>query len=214
MNQLFNSNILSYSQINRIKKCSYESLYLLDFKINNDEIILKISGSTLNVYTIILKDIYLTCNCPDFFAKKMFCKHICFVICFIGRIYDENVFIRKSLNNFQKEIITLRILNNCFNEPDIINDFLINKYKNKILKLNDNVILKRNIQDECPICYLEMNENIKDDNKKDIFTCSKCNNCVHMNCMLIWIKNKKNCVYCREEIDTNKSNEEYINISN
>lgn len=210
MNTLFKSSILSYSQKNRIKKCSYESLYLLDFKINKDDITLKISGSTLNVYTIYLKDIYLSCNCPDFLSKNIFCKHICYVICFIGKIHDETIFIKQSLNHFQKQIIILRLLNNCFNEPDIINDFLINKYKYKLLKLKDNDILKRNIQDECPICYLDMNKD--KDNFEKIFTCSNCKNCVHMNCMLIWIKNKESCVYCRQEI-SNDSKENYINIS-
>ena len=77
MNNLFNSKSIQYCQKNRIKKCSYESLYLLETIFTNNLITLKITGSTLNVYTITILDGNITCNCPDSMKMKYFCKHIC-----------------------------------------------------------------------------------------------------------------------------------------
>jgi hypothetical protein len=207
MNNLFNSNNISYCQKNRIKKCSYESLYLLETIFNNNLITLKMTGSTLNVYTIIISDRIIKCNCQDSMKRTYFCKHICFVICFIGKIYDENIFINYTLGYDEINSIIIRLLHNCSNDPNIVNNMLIDKYKSKILNIKDDnkSVLKRNINEDCPICYIVMN---KDD---PLFICHQCNNCVHMECMKIWLKNKNTCVYCREKIGDKV--EGYLNIS-
>ena len=54
MNELCKNNLLKHEQKTCLVKCSYQLLYLLKVNFSdNDDIIFKITGSTLNVYTVI-----------------------------------------------------------------------------------------------------------------------------------------------------------------
>ena len=98
MISLRKSFLLSFEQKKRIDKCSYECIYLLETKFNDNGFILKLSGSTLNIYTVKLYNNILNCDCMDN-TKNIYCKHIYFVICFIGQIYNEDTFTRNYLND-------------------------------------------------------------------------------------------------------------------
>jgi uncharacterized Zn finger protein len=188
MNNLLKSNKISEFQKVRINKSMYQSIYLLDVKYIDSIVELTITGSTLNIYTVKIIDLNIYCNCPDIKFTSCFCKHICFVLCIIGKLYNENLFIIKKLCPIEKENILL-ILRNIHKDPqpDIINSMLIEKYN----KIN---FIPRNLEDECPICYISFKKEDK------LYSCVKCLNCVHKECMKMWLKNKKNCVFCRSEI--------------
>lgn len=195
MNTLLKSKKISELQKNRIGKSMYESIYLLDIKFINKDIEMIISGSTLNIYTVKLIELDIYCNCPDIKFKNTFCKHICFVICTIGKIYNENLFIIKKLLKEEKDCIILR-LNNISTEPNITNLMLIEKYK----KIN---FIPINLEDDCSICY---NPYKKEDK---LYTCQICSNTVHKECMKIWLESGKTCIFCRTKI----VNIEYVNIA-
>ena len=113
MNSLLKTILISSEQKTRISKCHYQSIYLLEKTKTYDSIILKVSGSTLNVYTVTIKDLVITCDCPDSYHMHeiIFCKHICFVICVIGKIYDDNIFIKGRLTEDEKMDIIFILFN-------------------------------------------------------------------------------------------------------
>jgi hypothetical protein len=205
------SQLLSSEQKTRIDKCNYESIYLLESIINNNDITLKLSGSTLNIYTISIYNSIISCDCPDFKKcklKNIYCKHICFVICFIGKIYNYETFNRNILNKEELETIHSRLLDNCSNDPDIIWEYIINKY-NTIKNTENKFIIKELpiIESECSICFDNINNNDK------LVKCPECKNVFHCECMQKWLKINKTCVLCRNDIWKQFKNNEYLNIS-
>ena len=215
-------NIFS-EQKNRIKKVRNESFYLIKKEIIEDDIILKITGSTYNIYTItIKKGGLITCDCIDSCTRchdyGLFCKHVCFVYFKIGRIKDESMFIKKKLLTKNYNTLKQR-LNNCWDDNKIVNKELINKF-NRITSETSHELLEifkpintRNIEDDCPICFNSLKEG-------DIKKCPKCENGVHNECIEKWLIKHNNCVYCRDDIwellkkSSKESTEDgYLNIS-
>ena len=210
MISLLTSNLLCEKQKNRISKSSYQSMYLLEKTLTNSGVELKISGSTLNVYTVIIDDLNITCDCPDIYEcnkHKLYCKHICFVISMIGKLYNVEIFLNKKLKIEEKVFIILRLFN-ISNDPDIINDMLIKKYNNLKLKLllQTNNIEPRNKCEDCVVCFNTMKDNF--------YTCNICSNAIHNDCLEIWLQKNKTCVFCRNTIEKNlKVKDTYLNIS-
>jgi len=164
MDSLLNSKYISKNQIDRIRKSMYQCFFLLKSIFTNDdkECEIRLTGSTLNVYKITIKDCIFNCDCPDFIysdRNNMYCKHICFVICYIGKIRDEQLFIKRALTEENKKQIfsrltSINVIDN--NDDNIICKTLTDKYNS----INDNessVIDPRNIDDDCAICFLPLN---------------------------------------------------------
>jgi hypothetical protein len=209
MLSLRKSTLLSREQRERVNKCSYECIYLLETKFNDNEFTLKISGSNLNIYTVRLFDNTLKCDCLDK-LNNTYCKHICFVICFIGQIYNEDTFNRNYLNDNEIKSIFERLHNNCDNDPNIIWKYIIDKYNN--IKNDENKFCKENsinINTDCSICYEILKE---DDN--NISKCPVCKNAFHDVCIQDWLKINKNCVLCRDDIWKEFKNNKYLNMDN
>lgn len=211
MNSLMYSTLIHKEQKNRISKSHYQTIYLLETIINNkDHIIFKLTGSTLNVYTIIIDNLNILCDCPDSDNKhdKLFCKHICFVICVIGNIYSIDTFVSKKLTKDQKTDIIFNITK----DTTIASKFLSEKYLNMKFKLiNDSKnknLETRNIKDDCTICFNIM------ENKEDIYTCKNCFNAVHKECLKMWMREKNTCIFCRNYVNLcTPENNRYLNIS-
>ena len=213
MKQLLKSKIIKNEQKERILKGSYESIYLIDVKLIKNNFKLKLTGSTLNIYTITLDKNYLTCNCLD--SKKfclknnLYCKHICFILLFIGKFTTENVFTFNVLSS-ETKIQLIKNIKHEYYPKDIVScPYLIDKYNDKI---KNNIIFKNiennNINSTCGVCQNEIKDN------KYVLVCPKCNNLVHKKCILKWLKYNNNCVYCRDTIWKNYSNQGYLNINN
>ena len=207
MLSLRKSTLLSHEQKKRLDKCSYECIYLLEIKFLSTGFTLKICGSTLNIYTVTLDDNILKCDCLDK-INNTYCKHICFVICFIGNIYDEETFNRNCVNDNEIKSICSRLHNNCDNDPNIIWEYILGKYNGiKNTKNNFSKENSLNIGTDCSICYEILEQ---DDN--NIVKCPSCKNAFHNNCMRKWIKTNKTCVICRSDIWKEFKNNKYLNI--
>lgn len=147
------------------------------------------------------------CNCSDhkFNSSKQnkVCKHICFVVCKLGKILDPNFFETKQLSeeHFQK-ILEKATDTNTFRDctlcrvPDTVTIELFQEKKKTITE-----------DDTCPICYDAFTENINEFNNTNnlslVNTCLSCPNCynyVHKECMHVWLERKDTCVYCRNDI--------------
>ena len=163
MYSLLNSKYITNNQIDRIKKSMYQCFFLLKSTFTNDnkDCEIRLTGSTLNVYKITIKDCIFNCDCPDFIysdKNNMYCKHICFVICYIGKIRDEQLFIIRELSEEHKNQIFLRLISiNVIdnNDDNIICKTLSDRYNS--IKDQSTIINPRNIEDDCAICFLPLN---------------------------------------------------------
>ena len=135
MNELFKNNLLDDAQKISLKKCSYQMLYLLKTYFPEDNsIVFEITGSTLNVYKVIFRNDTFECNCHNT-NKSIFCKHICFIICYVCKLYDIDIFLDLKLNPCHKLILILRLFSESYCTDERVYDKnLANKY-NIILKV-------------------------------------------------------------------------------
>ncbi len=216
---------MNYQQQKRYNKIFTENLYLLDKKYDKDNMIFQMSGSTANIYKIIIysNTKNIICNCPDMksWAKSYncICKHCCFIIfrvlqCFTTQqtnffniLYFTDIEINCMKDKFNKLTMT--------NNENYVDNILIKKFQNIDIKNNNNKFIQnREINDEeyCIICFEDFIEN----NKKNNVECPICHNIIHNQCMKKWIKmGKINCVYCRSDVwknFTKKIHNEYINL--
>ena len=150
MISLIKSHLILQKQKDRINKAHYQSLYLLEKNLTENSTELKLTGSTLNIYTIMINNLDITCDCPDIYEcnkYNLYCKHICFVICMIGKLYIEEIFINKKIKQEHKITIIFKLFNNIFYDPNIFSDMLSEKYsilKFKLLTEQNNIIEERN----------------------------------------------------------------------
>jgi uncharacterized Zn finger protein len=206
MINLLKSDLISKKQKERINKAHYQCLYLLEKNLTDKSIEIKLTGSTLNIYTITINDLNITCDCPDIYQcnkYNLYCKHICFVICMIGKIYCTDIFMNKKLKEEDKYVIISKLFN-IFDDPDpdpdIVFHMLLEKYN--ILKLKMTPTEARNKEEECSICYNKLDT--------DLYTCHICSNAIHNTCLDIWIKTNNICIFCRNTVEKESK---YLNIS-
>jgi hypothetical protein len=96
------------------------------------------------------------------------------------KIYDISFFDKNlSKENINKLIVILS--NNDIWSDKKISFKAINKEFNEI---------KESEEKTCPICCDNLDI-------KEIINCPICKNCIHKECMHIWLENKRECVYCR-----------------
>ena len=134
MDVLLKSSIICNNQKNRLRKSLYQNFYLVETIFTIRGAILKITGSTLNIYTIKLIDLNMYCDCQDSF-RNLFCKHICFVIYTIVKINNYELFITKFLKSktafelpeegFKEKIAKFILANNINSNPEIFMNYLI-----------------------------------------------------------------------------------------
>lgn len=190
---------MKYDQQRRFNKLNTEEFYLLDHTSCNRETQFyefTISGSTRSVYTVKLYTTGKTfCTCPDFVGHAAragcVCKHVCFVFARVLKYPDPDLEFYETLTfDYPK----MQELCRCFTlDSSVVNMSLTDKYID--LKENKPKFDKyRAIQadDECPICYTELSENI--------LGCPACLGAVHIKCMEKWLTNKKTCCYCRNPV--------------
>ena len=204
MISLIKSHLILQKQKDRINKAHYQSLYLLEKNLTENSTELKLTGSTLNIYTIMINNLDITCDCPDIYEcnkYNLYCKHICFVICMIGKLYIEEIFINKKIKQEHKITIIFKLFNNIFYDPNIFSDMLSEKYsilKFKLLTEQNNIIEARNKDEDCSICYNKLDVNI--------YTCITCSNAIHNSCLEIWLKKNNTCIFCRNIIEKKLTN--------
>ena len=194
-------------QKSRLDKSLIENFFLLNSKFDSNKLVLKISGSTFNIYTIEICNLKINCDCSDNLIRcrslGIFCKHICFVYKKIGKIEDNNFFINKVLTQTEYNQILNRLHdteNKCDQLTDLFNNLVLNVDSKEEVKA-------RNIDDDCPICYEILN-------KQKIIICKKCQNAVHQSCWNLWSQQKNTCVFCRNIVQIHKKmNSNYINLN-
>src|SRR3989304_6374742 len=207
MNYIAYKTIISAQQYKRLIKLNTDKFYLIKSILKDDIYTLKISGSTGNIYSVNVQQKSIECDCTDYLIHcrntDLICKHICFVvhrICKIlnTKIYERRYFNKKEFNIFKNSI------KNVWHDNDIVNDMYVKKY-DQFNKLNDNsfnAIDARNLEDDCPICFIPLRESLI----SDIAKCPECINPLHVDCINEWNKRNPTCVFCRSDVWTNYGN--------
>ena len=218
MDGILNSPNVHYIQKIRIKKSMYQNFYLLHTVFNETGFDLKVTGSTLNVYTVRLSETLFKCDCKDFDycnIHDIYCKHICFVICYIGKLRDEKIFTDRVINSNQIRHLSQRLQMECYNDPNIVNNMLINRFQTLTKSLNEPadrfkpVDNPPNFHDnDCVICCLSLTF-------ENILRCPDCLKIIHKSCMKEWLTRSETCPFCRSKIwnECFKDSSGYLNIS-
>lgn len=143
-----------------------------------------IQGSSVNTYKVCISDKIQTCECQDFKSRGIMCKHILMVI---GRIAnDKETFGRISIDNYTN----IYTLNPDF---DTLLDSRISNSSNDSVS-NDSSNDSSNEthkEDDCCICYESMKSCIH------LYSCQKCKNFFHDECIIRWKRIKNTCPLCR-----------------
>ncbi len=173
----------SSNQARRLQRINTEEFYLLSFETQNTSnvnSVFKIAGSTQNVYTIKLyKNNTFFCDCLDSKSHCQtlgcVCKHICFIVCKIGKIFDSTFFIERKLTNEQVELLINKLQ---FTHEDIVDEELVIKFSKLLNDKKETAELfkkRREIlpEDECSVCYDSLTNN------KHIVACPTCKNWFH-----------------------------------
>lgn len=217
---------LSRLQKLRLLRAQNERYYLLDHPRLPEACvkppwIFRVSGSTLNVYTVRIvggTTGRIECDCPDGLraqqrhssssATPYICKHACFVIRRVLRLRDNATIIaNRSLNSsdIQEAAQRLHDINNTDSTDNIGDDGIIDenltRRLQKALELKSSAsaafsVTREIKQDkECPICYTEL----LDGTSSSLVACPTCRNSFHSKCMQRWLASapKPTCVCCR-----------------
>lgn len=207
---------LENNQTKRIKSMTKGPIYLLNIKKEPSKFVLSISGSSRNIYQIIVEEEQRTinCNCPDSkgWAKhyKCVCKHCCFVlleVCKDTITLDSDFFQNLKFNDEDFGKITEKLLEKFvfFNSyeflrsnDDIVSIELLDKFQQMQIQESEEPsykakkIIKKD--EQCPICMQEFNE------EEENLECPECKNLLHKTCMEQWLNiGHQNCVYCRSD---------------
>jgi len=201
MNNLLKSKNIKKYQLDRIIKSCYQPIYILDIKyFENDIIEVIVSGSTLNLYILQISTTNIICNCNEtkFNTEiNIFCKHICFLICCLSKIYNELIFTNKKISNKELEFIKDKIKSiNVNSDTEVTSKYLFEKFKNINNKQNDTLfkpVKEINHEEDCSIC-------LKNFENKKIVSCPNCENIIHEECMNEWINKNCTCIFCRSDI--------------
>ena len=202
---------LPIPQSTRLSRMYSERHYLLHFKFENEMSVLSVSGSTGNIYTIVIDKNEISCNCPDFrgYAREdgVYCKHCCFVI---YRVLSSHLLPRHveprnidvdTCKNWQK-LLAQKQLDQLQHValPSLCKKYEISHKKENNIHLKDFGVVSPQdckkidkLNDPCGICY----EDLKD--AKCLVECGECLNLLHKECADIWLRNGtvETCVYCR-----------------
>jgi hypothetical protein len=215
---------MNIKQKERIAKMYNEPFYLLDIK-KEDKYIFTISGSTANLYRVIIHNNRISCDCPDgtLWSKKFncICKHCCFVLIKVlkMKVPELNNDILSTLefgDNIYAKVIekTNNIINN-FSNLDCVNQNYINKFKNIKPDNKKTYVVDKEINkdDDCGICFDSIGNNID-----ILIECPDCKNVIHKLCMEKWLNcGNKTCVFCRSTSWGSyfvKKDGKYINLLN
>ena len=210
---------MNTNQYKRYLKSTTEKIYLLDiYSTTNNEITCKISGSTQNVYTVIIKNMTIKCDCPDMEGwskiQHCICKHCCFVLFKVLKIYTcgaTSSSISKNFKDFHKNKFIfssedLSVIEYATKNIELTrtNDYYRPSISSKYKELCNKTIPKPiDDDDTCVICFDNLNDG-------EIVTCGTCKNHIHADCMKKWLSSNNSCVYCRSSWNP----QTYLNINN
>jgi len=219
--------IKSNEQILRIQRSLTQPFYLLEYSFDGDICSFNISGSTTNVYKVVLTDSNIQCDCPDMercLGMNCICKHCWFVLLRVLKVYQfsvpRNLFNRvaRISTDYANTLVFSKFdrdyIEHCYMNLDSHIDQALcnNELKQKYYRFKEqglNNIFEdksKEMDDNCPICMNSFDE------PQNLINCPTCKKYVHKKCMDSWLKIRKNCPMCRSDVFLNYGKTKYINL--
>jgi hypothetical protein len=134
------------------------------------------------------------CSCADHkfnsTKKNIVCKHICFLICKIGKFLKPDIFTNKKLSDDDLALLLAKLQSS----GDIWKDQTIAKILDKITLDTFKQFLKA-IDDCCPVCF----NDLTDEDKPELLSCPTCKNYIHSECADIWLEQRACCALCKSD---------------
>ena len=207
---------MSYLIDNRVKRAMNSNFYLVYFIRQASVFNFYVLGSGIYIYHIKVKRKSIQCNCEDFTNHKTLCKHICFVLFKLLKLYRKKIF-----GNYKYEYILRRDQPNLHTETTFFDTFKFPKldwllfkkyYKNIELKTSffcsqyfkkfesyyssySHLLAKQIVypkDENCTICMDKID--------KGVF-CLVCKKNYHIDCINTWLSSciHKKCPLCRSD---------------
>ncbi len=134
------------------------------------------------------------CSCADHkfnsTKKNIVCKHICFLICKIGKFLKPEIFSAKKLSDEDLALLLAKLTST----GDVWKDQTIAKILDKITLDTFKQFIKA-IDDCCPVCFNDLSDN----DKPQLLACPTCKNYIHSECADIWLEQKESCAMCKSD---------------
>lgn len=139
------------------------------------------------------------CSCPDHkfnsTKKDMVCKHICFLVCKVGKVLDPAFFVDKRLTQAQFDAFKAV----AENTQQLLTDLTICRPPDNVTQELFRSRAKPIAADDlCPICF----DDFVEDDAVPLLSCPTCKNYTHEECMRVWLERNRICVYCRSDVWT------------
>lgn len=194
-----------------------QKMYIVDWAKTNDPfgITFDIMGTTGNIYKTSICDKPI-CNCPDFLARGVRCKHIYFTLIKALKVgiddADDKYFDQDEIIKMKGNLAT--IYKSDISKSDVFRQEYL-KRKDKFIpgKMTDNCVKQKELDDVCPICLDDFEENEDDE---IIFCKYSCGANYHIECIDIFkkaSKGKLKCTLCQNPWDkTCKILPKYVNM--
>jgi predicted nucleic acid-binding Zn finger protein len=137
------------------------------------------------------------CSCADmkFNGSKRgtVCKHICFVVCKVGKILCPDYFASKQLTREQFDALVAKLdaESALWHDSQLFRTappeaVTLASFKGRTREIGPD--------DVCPICYDEFGD------PDSTVSCPACANYVHTDCVSVWCERKTTCVMCRADV--------------
>ena len=139
------------------------------------------------------------CSCPEHkfqsTKKQTVCKHICFLVCRVGQLYNPEFFATKHFSREDFDKFVAKVENN----ESLMKDASICRSAETVITKNSQFHQRyREVCDDdmCAICFDEMAEAPAE----KILSCPDCHNNIHLECVRVWLERNITCVYCRSDV--------------
>ena len=145
------------------------------------------------------------CSCPDHKfnsgKKNMVCKHICFLVCRVGRILDPGFFETKQFTEeqfagFKERVSQAVIFSAASSAAAMAAEVAAEVAEGRVLRANKFRTITRTLTEDdlCPICYDCAGD------ASGLGACPDCTTVMHKDCMEVWWERNQRCVFCRSDV--------------
>tara|TARA_Y100000991_G_C21923236_1_gene327456 strand:+ start:293 stop:967 length:675 start_codon:yes stop_codon:yes gene_type:complete len=201
---------MSFILTKRILKGINEDIKLIYYLKNKEAYIFYILGTTDYIYKVSISKNYQRCNCEDYYKSK-FCKHICFVLFKLFRLYkidlskftikfiykdkliETSLFDKRQFPEQDWSLFKLKFFNiDRYLNSKVVNKKMFTNFNNFYNQFHFLVNSKICNGNECVICYDKIDNGLK---------CPVCKNTCHTKCLMDWFNKTdvKKCPTCRSD---------------
>jgi hypothetical protein len=175
----------------RLIKALSEKMCLLSATQTDDKWVMKMRGSSNNIYTQTLNETSYVCSCPDQQGKNTFCKHLLFLVARVAKQYElGGELAQRPKTTWKKSAYDACSMSwrNC----------LSHLIKTKV----ESEVTPTIVEGLCSICFEDLGS------AEELMECTTtCHQHFHKECMTRWLDHGDTCPNCRANWVNGKDDE-------